>query len=126
MVASVTEEPVITEAEANSLPIHVETISETVEQVWGMKLSTSTRKDIDDRTGELIGHLNLLVGQRLDEDESQDTLRLLRMVERHVAASNRPTSRTPAHDAYAYMRDSAIFASTLLSVHQKANGAEEV
>lgn len=125
MVASVTEERVITEAEASSLPVHVETISSTVDLAWGMQLSTSTRKDIDARTGELIGHLNVLVGQCLGEDESQDTLRLLRMVERHVAVSNRPTRRTPAHDAYAYMRDSAVFASALLSVYQKTNGANE-
>ncbi|MFJ4617636.1 hypothetical protein [Streptomyces sp. NPDC088812] len=120
-----TEERAITEAEANSLTVHVESISATVDLAWGMKLSTSTRTDIDDRTGELIGHLNVLVGQPLGEEDSQDTVRLLRMVERHVAASNRPTKLAPAHDAYAYMRDSAIFASTLLSVYQKANGAKE-
>ncbi|WP_328549674.1 hypothetical protein [Streptomyces sp. NBC_00366] len=120
-----TEEPVITEAEANSLPVHVETIASTVDLAWGMQLSTSTRKDIDARTGELIGHLNLLVGQCLNEDENQDTLRLLRMVERHVAMGHRPTRRAPAHDAYGYMRDSAVFASVLLSVYQKTNGTKE-
>ncbi|MGI5405225.1 hypothetical protein ACQEV9_00375 [Streptomyces chartreusis] len=112
-------------ASVDSLPIDAETIASTVELAWGMQLSTSTRKDIEARTGELIRHVNLLVGQCLNEDKSEDTLRLLRMMERHVAMSNRPTSRSPAHDAYAYMRDSAVFASTLLSIYQKTNGTEE-
>jgi len=112
-------------ANINCLPIDAETISSTVDLAWGMQLSTSTRKDIDKRTGELIGHLNLLLGQCRGEDESRGALRLFRMVERHVAMSNRPTKRTHAHDAYSYMRDSAVFVSTLLSVYQKANGAEE-
>ena len=94
-------------ANINCLPIDAETISSTVDP------------------GELIGHLNLLLGQCRGEDESRGALRLFRMVERHVAMSNRPTKRTHAHDAYSYMRDSAVFVSTLLSVYQKANGAEE-
>lgn len=124
-MASVIEGRAITETEAGSLPVHVETILSTVDLAWGMQLSTSTRKDIDARTGELIGYVNLLVGQSLGEDGSQDILRLLRMVERHLAMSNRPTRRTPAHDAYAYMRDSAVFASALLSAYQKTNGVTE-
>ncbi|MFD5714877.1 hypothetical protein ACFWHW_31715 [Streptomyces pharetrae] len=122
-MASVTEDR--DTASVDSLPIDVEMISETIDLVWGMQLSTSTRKDINARTGELVGHLNLLVGQCFNEDESQETLRLLRMVERHVAMSNRPTRHAPAHDAYAYMRDSAVFASALLSAYQKASGVTE-
>ncbi|WP_329221157.1 hypothetical protein OG352_29800 [Streptomyces sp. NBC_01485] len=125
MVASVTDEHVNAGAEADSLPIDVETITETVDVAWGMSLSTSTRKDIDARTAELIGHLNLLVGQRLDEDENRGTLRLLRAVERHLVASNRPTSRTQAHDAYNYLRDTAIFTSTLLGTYQQVHGVKE-
>ncbi|MFH0521825.1 hypothetical protein ACHBTE_32185 [Streptomyces sp. M41] len=119
---SVTKDRVTTEVEASGLPVHVETISSTIDTVWDMQLSTSTRKDIDTRTGELVGHLHVLIGQPLGEDDSYDTLRLLRMVERHVAMSNRPTSRSPAHDAYAYMRDSAVLASSLLSLYQKIAG----
>lgn len=121
-MASVTEERESAEAEANGLPIDVQTIAATVELAWGMSLSTSTRKDIDDRLGELIGHLNLLVGVPLGEDEDQNTLRLLRMVERHLAVNNRPTSRSQAHEAYNYLRDSAIYASTLLDLYRKVSG----
>ncbi|MFE0671964.1 hypothetical protein [Streptomyces sp. NPDC058867] len=124
-MTGVTEEPAITETGADSSPVRLDAISEAVGRVWGMKLGTSTRKDIDGGTGELIRHLNHLVGQCLGVDESEDTLRLLRMVERHMAASNRPTVGTAAHDAYAYMRDSAVFASALVSVYQKANRAGE-
>lgn len=67
----------------------------------------------------------LLVSQCLGEDEDQNTLRLRRMVERHLAASNRPMSRSQAHEAYGYLRDSAIFASTLLDVYRKVSGERD-
>ncbi|WP_218159093.1 hypothetical protein [Streptomyces sp. yr375] len=119
------DERVNTGAEARSLPIDVETIAETVDMAWGMTLSTSTRKEIYDRTAELIGHLNLLVGRCRGEDESRESLRLLCAVERHLVAANRPTARTQAHDAYNYLRDTAIFTSTLLGTYQKVHGVKE-
>ncbi|WP_327315554.1 hypothetical protein [Streptomyces sp. NBC_01235] len=120
-----TDEHVNAGAEADSLPIDVKTITETVNLAWNMALSTSTRKDIDARTAALIGHLNLLVGQCLDEGENRETLQVLRAVQRHLAASNRPTSRTHAHDAYNYLRDAAIFTSTLLGAYQRSHGVNE-
>ncbi|MGW0876632.1 hypothetical protein ACWD3Z_40075 [Streptomyces sp. NPDC002740] len=122
---SVTDEHVNAGAEADGLPIDVETIAATVNLAWGMSLSTSTRKEIDGRIAELIGHLNLLVGQRLDEDQNRGTLQVLRAVERHLVASNRPTSRSQVHDAYHYLRDTAIFTSTLLGAYQQVHGAKE-
>jgi len=109
-------------ASVDSLPIDAETISATVDLAWGMALSTSTREEIDVRTRELIGHLNLLRGQVLDEDQNRDTLRLLRLVERHLATNNRPTRRTQAHDAFNFMRDTAVFAKAMLDAYKMANG----
>ncbi|MET8164653.1 hypothetical protein ABZT34_10395 [Streptomyces sp. NPDC005329] len=121
-MASVTDEREMAEAEVNGLPIDVETISKSIGLAWGMSLGTSTRKEIDETLGVLIGHLNLLVGMPLGEDENPNTLRLLRMVERHLIAANRPTPRTHAHEAYNYLRDTALYTSTLLDTYRLANG----
>ncbi|GHE08525.1 hypothetical protein GCM10010339_57600 [Streptomyces alanosinicus] len=112
----------MSEAEAASLPIDAKTISATVDLVLGMSLGTSKREDIDVRVGQLTGFLNLLKGQCLGEDEDQDVLRLLGMVDRHLALSNRPTRRSQAHEAFNYMHDAAVFASALLSAYTKKNG----
>ncbi|MFI0553463.1 hypothetical protein ACH3X9_31960 [Streptomyces scabiei] len=116
-----TEERVISEAEADSLPIDVETISTTLGLVEDMSLSTSTREAIDTRTSELIGHLVLLQGQCLGEDQDEDVARLLRIVERHLAPMDRPTSRSPAHEAFHFMHDTAVFVKALLSAYQEKN-----
>jgi hypothetical protein len=121
-VTSVTDDRVITEAEAGGLPVHVETVFETVELALEMSLSTSTREDIDLRSAELTGHLNVLFGQCLGEDEDQDVLALLRLVERHLTPSARPSKRAQAHEAFNYMRDSAVFAKALLSAYEKKRG----
>ncbi|WP_333745350.1 hypothetical protein [Streptomyces sp. IBSBF 2950] len=113
------------EVEVNGLPIDVETISKSIEVAWGMSLGTSTRKEIDETLGLLLGHLNLLVGVPLGEDENPNTLRLLRMVERHLVAANRPTPRTHAHEAYNYLRDTALYTSTLLDAYRLTNGDQD-
>ncbi|MEV5879867.1 hypothetical protein AB0L75_37765 [Streptomyces sp. NPDC052101] len=117
-----TDERVMSEAEAAGLPIDVETISAAVDLVLRMSLSTSKRVDIDTRVGQLTGFLNLLKGQCLGEDEDQDVLRLLGMVDRHLALSSRPTGRSQAHEAFNYMHDAAVFARALLSAYTKMNG----
>ncbi|MGW0705051.1 hypothetical protein ACWD4G_03585 [Streptomyces sp. NPDC002643] len=118
-----TDERAITEAEVSSLPTDVETISATVALVGDMALSTSRREDIDARTDELIGHLNLLRSQCLGEDENQDTLKLLRLVDRHLAMGNRPSRRAQAHEAFNYMHDSAIFTKALLAAYEMHGSA---
>jgi hypothetical protein len=120
-VAKVTDERVISEADAASLPIDLETLSATVKRVLDMSLSTSRREDIDVRTGQLTGFLNLLRGQCLGEDDDQDVLKLLRLVDRHLALSNRPTSRSQAHEAFNYMHDAAVFTKALLSAYTRTN-----
>ncbi|MEU6064061.1 hypothetical protein ABZ864_06030 [Streptomyces sp. NPDC047082] len=122
MVARATDERVKAEAEAAGLPVDVETISATVDFVLAMSLSTSKRVDIDTRVGQLTGFLNLLKCQCLGEDEDHDVLKLLRMVDRHVALSNQPTNRSPAHEVFNYMRDAAVFTSALLCAYTKKNG----
>ncbi len=124
-MASVTDEREMAEVEVNGLPIDVETISKSIEVAWGMSLGTSTRKEIDETLGLLLGHLNLLVGVPLGEDENPNTLRLLRMVERHLVAANRPTPRTHAHEAYNYLRDTALYTSTLLDAYRLTNGDQD-
>ncbi|MFF1450206.1 hypothetical protein ACFVYF_19005 [Streptomyces sp. NPDC058274] len=109
------------EASVDSLPIDVETISATIDLAWHMDISTSTREDIDARTGELIGHINLLRGQPLGEDENPDRLRLLRIVDRHLAPMDRPTARTPAFEAFHFMHDTLVFAKALLSAYEMTN-----
>jgi hypothetical protein len=118
-MASVTEQR--DETTVGSLPIDVKTISETIDLAWGMRLNTSTRQDIDARTQELIGHLNLLRGQPLGEERNPDVLRLLRIVERHLTPLDRPTERTPAYEAFNFMHDTTVFTKTLLSAYQMAH-----
>jgi hypothetical protein len=116
--AGVMEETVMTEAEARSLPIHVETIRKTVERAWEMTLGTSTREDIDLRTAQLIGHLNVVAEEcrTLDREKYPRIWLLLRAVDKHLAAGALPSSRAHAHDAYHFMRDTAVFTSSLLGV----------
>lgn len=110
------EETAMTEAEASSLPIHVETIAKTVERAWEMALGTSTREEIDLRTAQLIGHLNLVAEEcrTLDKEKYPRVWLLLRAVDKHLAEGALPSRRAHAHDAYHFMRDSAIFTSSLL------------
>ncbi|WP_189302877.1 hypothetical protein [Streptomyces cinerochromogenes] len=121
-MGSVTDERAMSEAEASCLPIDVKTISATVDLALGMSLGTSKRADIDTRVGQLTGFLNLLRGQYLGEDEDQDVLQLLGMVDRHVALSSRPTSRSQAHEAFNYMHDAAVFARALLCAYTNRHG----
>jgi hypothetical protein len=118
-VTSVTDELKGAASGAGTSAIDVEAITKAIDLAWHMSLGTSTRADIDARTAKLTGYMNLLRGQCLGEDENRDTLQVLRMVERHLSPENRPTRRTPAHDAFGYLRDSAVFTSTLLSHYQK-------
>jgi hypothetical protein len=116
--ADVMEETVLTEAEARSLPLHVETITETVNRAWEMTLGTSTREEIDLRTAELIGHLNVIAEEcrTLDREKHPRVWLLMRQVDKHLAEGALPSSRAHAHDAYHFMRDTAVFTSSLLGV----------
>ncbi|MFJ9900214.1 hypothetical protein ACIQPR_43490 [Streptomyces sp. NPDC091280] len=114
-MASMTGERSVGEAQAGCLPVQlVASFSDTVDKVLAMGLSTSKREDIDARTHELIGYMTRLQGEDLGEDQSRDTLRLLGLVEKHLATSNRPSKRTQAHEAFNYMHDTAVFARALL------------
>jgi hypothetical protein len=83
-----------------------------------MTLGTSTREEIDLRTAQLIGHLNLVAEEcrTLDREKHPRVWLLLRSVDKHITAGALPSRRAHAHDAFHYMRDSAIFTSSLLGV----------
>ncbi|WP_143670114.1 hypothetical protein [Streptomyces sp. Ag109_G2-15] len=120
-MASVTDECEMSEAEAARLPVDVEKITEVVDRALGMSISTSKRTDIDTRVGQLTGMLSLLKGQCLGEDEDSNVLRLLGLVDRHLALNNRPTARSQAHEAFFFMQDAAMFTRALLTAYIKKN-----
>ncbi|MEU1176593.1 hypothetical protein ABZ464_02905 [Streptomyces sp. NPDC005820] len=111
----------MSEAEAARLPIDVETITKAVDEALAMSISTSKREDIDARSGQLTGSLNLLRGQCLGEDEDPNVLRILGLVDRHLALTNRPTSRSQAHEAFFFLQDTATFTQALLVAYVKKN-----
>ncbi|MFF8629722.1 hypothetical protein [Streptomyces werraensis] len=119
-MASVAEERETTDV--GSLPVDVETISANVELAWAMKLDSSTREVIDLRTKELIGYLNLLRSEELDEFENRDTQRLLKIVDRHLSMDGRPTRLSPAYEAFNFMKDTAVFVKSMLATYQRVHG----
>ncbi|WP_340376642.1 hypothetical protein U5640_16990 [Streptomyces sp. SS7] len=120
-MTSVTDELVGAGAEAGTSTIPVKAISDAIDKAWAMSISTSTRVEIDATTNTLVGYMHRLQGQALGEDQDRAALQMLRMVERHLSMEKRPTSRTPAHDAFGYLKDTIVFASTLLSLYQKTH-----
>ncbi|MFF3416781.1 hypothetical protein ACFYW9_19090 [Streptomyces sp. NPDC002698] len=110
------------EQDVDGTPLDVETITATVELTWEMRLDTSTRVEIDQKTALLIGHLNLLAEEcrTLDREKYPRTWLLLKSVDRHLAGASRAARYVLVHDAYHYMRDAAIFTSALLSMYRLA------
>ncbi|MFF7477090.1 hypothetical protein [Streptomyces sp. NPDC008092] len=117
-----TDERAMSEAQAAALPVDVEKITQLVDQALGMSISTSKRADIDTRVGQLTGSLSLLRGQYLGEDEDLNVLKILGLVDRHLALTNRPTARSQAHEAFFFLQDTATFTRALLTAYLKENG----
>ncbi|MCX4907403.1 hypothetical protein [Streptomyces sp. NBC_00878] len=109
-------------AEAEVLPVDVETISETTKAVLSLQMATSTRKDMDVSLPEIIGHLNLLLGEDLGADEDEDVRELFRKGYRLLDLKNRPTVETPSFGAFIYLRDAADLTRRLLWVYTQRHG----
>lgn len=99
------------------LPVDVETISESTEAVLSMQMATSTRKDMDVSTPEIIGHLNLLLGEDLGADDDEEVRELFRKAYRLLDLKNRPTVETPASGAFNYLLDAADITRRLLWIY---------
>ncbi|WP_435270963.1 hypothetical protein [Streptomyces sp. 1222.5] len=123
-MASVTHERVVTEAEAASLPIDVETIRDSVDASLAMRLDTSTREQIDARTGFLIGHLSMLLAEDLGADEDKTVMAHYRACYHLLDLPRRPTDKTPAYEAYSFMRELARRTEGLLSIYEKQGHTE--
>ncbi|MFD4261860.1 hypothetical protein ACFWR9_30625 [Streptomyces sp. NPDC058534] len=104
------------------LPIDVETISESTEAVLSMQMATSTRKDMDVSLPEIVGHLNLLLGEDLGADEDEDVRELFRKGYRLLDLRNRPTTETPSFGAFIYLRDAADVTRRLLWIYTQRHG----
>ncbi|MGW3950946.1 hypothetical protein ACWEKM_08295 [Streptomyces sp. NPDC004752] len=122
---SVTEERVISEAEADSLPIDVETIRDSVDASLAMRLDTSTREQIDIRTGLLVGHLSTLLAEDLGADQDATVMAHYRACYHLLDLSRRPTDKTPAYECFSFMRELAVRAEGLLSVYEKQGHPEK-
>lgn len=121
-MASVTKEPEATSVDGS--PIDVETISDTVETALFMRLSTSTRADIDSRTALVVGHLNLLLAEDIWEGDEAATA-LFQQAYRLLNLANRPGKGTPVFDAFTFMQDSARVAGALLTVYAEKRGLDD-
>ncbi|WP_326719838.1 hypothetical protein OHT59_10290 [Streptomyces sp. NBC_00243] len=87
-----------------------------------MQLATSTRKDMDASLPEIVGQLNLLLGEDLGADEDDDVRELFRKGYRLLDLQNRPTAETPSFGAFIYLRDAADVTRRLLWVYTQRQG----
>jgi hypothetical protein len=104
------------------LPVDVETIAESTEAVLSMQMATSTRKDMDASLPEIVGHLNLLLGEDLGADEDEDVRELFRKGYRLIDLQNRPTAETPSFGVFIYLRDVADITRRLLWIYTQRHG----
>ncbi|MCZ4507388.1 hypothetical protein O3Q52_04030 [Streptomyces sp. ActVer] len=104
------------------LPVAVETISESTEAALLMQMATSTRKDMDASLPEIVGHLNLLLGEDLGADEDEDVRELFRKGYRLIDLQNRPTAETPSFGVFIYLRDVADITRRLLWIYTQRHG----
>ncbi|MFC8431889.1 hypothetical protein [Streptomyces sp. NPDC057253] len=114
-----TEEP---EAGVDSLPIDVELLSDTTDDVLKMELSTSTREDIDFKTTRLLGLLSLLLAEDLGADHDDEAMDLFRQAYKLLELTNRPGRQTPSFAAFFFMRDVANLTRRLMWVYAERNG----
>ncbi|MGW8877907.1 hypothetical protein [Streptomyces mirabilis] len=104
------------------LPVDVESISESTEAALSMQMATSTRKDMNASLPEIVGHLNLLLGEDLGADEDEDVRELFRKGYRLLDLQNRPTAETPSFGAFIYLRDAADITRRLLWIYTQRHG----
>lgn len=111
-------------ADTEALPVDIETISEGTEAALSMELSTSTRRDMDASLPEIVGHLNLLLGEDLGAAEDQDVRELFHKGYRLLDLQNRPTAETPSFGAFLYLRDAADVTRRLLWIYTQRHGLD--
>jgi hypothetical protein len=99
-----------------------QTISDAVDQALAMQLNTSTRVDIDARTAQVIGFMAFLLAQDLGAEDNVETMAHVRTSHRLLDLTMRPTARTPAHEAFTFLREVAIHTRTLLMIYRRRNG----
>lgn len=110
------------DTETETLPIDVETISDSTEAALFMNMATSTREDIDGTLSKIIGHLNLMLGEDLGADEDEVVRDLFRKGYRLLDPTNRPSQQSPSFGAFLYLRDTAELTRRLLRVYTQRNG----
>ncbi|AZP22922.1 hypothetical protein EJC51_47015 [Streptomyces aquilus] len=118
-MASVSEEP---KAGIDSLPVDVELLSDTTDDVLKMELSTSTREDIDFKTTRVVGLLSLLLAEDRGADDDDEGMDLFRQAYKLLELTNRPGRQTPSFTAFFYMRDVANLTRRLMWVYTERNG----
>ncbi|MER5439703.1 DUF6415 family natural product biosynthesis protein [Streptomyces sp. NPDC002790] len=118
-MSTVIERP---EKPVDDLPIDEEVITDSVDAVLSMELSTSTREDIDGKTMAMTGHLNLLLAEELGADEDPNVKALFHEAYRHLDLKGRPSKDTPAFSAFSYMRQTAFLTRRFLDVYEKRSG----
>ncbi|MFF8029360.1 hypothetical protein ACFZDJ_51740 [Streptomyces sp. NPDC007896] len=104
------------------LPVDVETISESTEAALSMRMATSTRKDLNASLPEIVGHLDLLLGEDLGADEDEGVRELFRKGYRLLDLQNRPTAETPSFGTFIYLRDAADVTRRLLWIYTQRHG----
>jgi hypothetical protein len=109
-------------ASIDDVLIEVETVSYGLDLALSMRLSTSTREDIDSRTTEVIGYMRMLLAEDLGADRDPETLALFRACYYLLDLTRRPTPRTPAYDAFQFLRDVTSRTRSLLKIYMQQKG----
>ncbi|MGR8010347.1 hypothetical protein [Streptomyces hypolithicus] len=105
-------------------PVDVELISESIDLASEMGLSTPTREAIDTRTAELVGHLNLLLGEDLGTADPE-VRELFRQGYRLLDLKTRPSQSTPSFSAFSYMGAVTQLTGRLLWIYVDRAGADD-
>lgn len=103
-------------------PIDVELIGDSTETALVMKLGTSTRDDIINRTPILIGHLQLFLAEELGADEDEMVRHLFHEAYRLLDLKSRPAPDATTFAAYMFMRDVASLTRQFLRVYTQRSG----
>ncbi|MEU9777274.1 hypothetical protein [Streptomyces sp. NPDC047968] len=100
----------------------MELIGDSTETALVMKLGTSTRDDIINRTPILIGHLQLFLAEELGADEDEMVRHLFHEAYRLLDLKSRPAPDATTFAAYMFMRDVASLTRQFLRVYTQRSG----
>ncbi|WP_234329641.1 hypothetical protein [Streptomyces viridochromogenes] len=112
------------DSSAEPIPIDVDAISIRTESILGMRMGTTTRKEMDNALAGVTRNLDQLLCQDLGADGDEDVRTLFRKGYALFARETRPTAETPAFGVFTHLRDTALLTRQLLWIYTQRNGLE--